>query len=79
MDTPKFGPQQEAIIRAAAAGMGQKEIAKHLGMARATASTHLTKIYAKLGITSNDGQKLGSKLTAWAIQHGYGPQEDSNA
>lgn len=79
MDTPKFSPRQEMIIRAAAAGLGQSEIAKLLGIAPGTVDTHLRYIYARLGIVSRNGSKSGSKLTLWAIQHGYGPQEDSNA
>ncbi len=75
----EFAPQQVKVLHLAAQGMGQREIARRLNIKLPTVRSHLMRIYDKLGMSGHlRGAKLGPKLTAWAIQHGYG-QEMSNA
>jgi DNA-binding NarL/FixJ family response regulator len=40
------------VLRAAARGLGNKQIAAELQMSPRTVQTHLTSVFAKLGVTS---------------------------
>jgi NarL family two-component system response regulator LiaR len=45
-------PRELDVLQAAARGLGNKQIATELHMSPRTVQTHLTKVFAKLGVTS---------------------------
>ncbi|MFE9257298.1 AAA family ATPase [Streptomyces sp. NPDC006879] len=53
-------PQEERIVRLAAEGLSNREIAGRLGLSHRTVSTHLYRLFPKLGVSAR-GQ-LGSAL-----------------
>lgn len=57
----QLSPRQIEIARQVADGETYKEIARHLGIAPATARNHIAAIYARLGITNK--AELISQLT----------------
>jgi DNA-binding CsgD family transcriptional regulator len=54
-------PQELQIARLAASGLTNPEIAEQLFLASSTVSTHLHRVYAKLGVTGR--KQLGPALT----------------
>src|ERR671919_448863 len=44
--------REQEVLRAAARGLTSREIARHLGVRERTVTTHLGRIYGKLGVTS---------------------------
>lgn len=45
-------PRELDVLRAAARGLGNKQIGQELGMSPRTVQTHLTRVFGKLGVTS---------------------------
>ena len=45
-------PRELDVLRAAARGLGNKQIAQELGMSPRTVQTHLTRVFGKLGVAS---------------------------
>ena len=45
-------PRELDVLRAAARGLGNKQIAQELGMSPRTVQTHLTRVFGKLGVVS---------------------------
>jgi DNA-binding NarL/FixJ family response regulator len=45
-------PRELDVLRAAARGLGNKQIGQELGMSPRTVQTHLTRIFGKLGVAS---------------------------
>jgi LuxR family maltose regulon positive regulatory protein len=56
--TPEFGQQlsvrEIAVLRLAAAGLGQRQIAEQLFISYNTVKSHLASSYRKLGVTTRD-------------------------
>jgi DNA-binding NarL/FixJ family response regulator len=57
-------PSELAVLRAAAEGLPNKQIAAQLSVAQQTVKFHLTKIYRKLGVTNR------TEATQYAYRHG---------
>jgi DNA-binding NarL/FixJ family response regulator len=55
-------PQERQIAELAAAGLTNKEIGERLFLSHRTISSHLYRVYPKLGITSRSA--LGAALAA---------------
>jgi DNA-binding NarL/FixJ family response regulator len=49
---PNLTPRELDVLRAAARGLGNKQIALELHMSARTVQTHLTRVFAKLGVGS---------------------------
>jgi DNA-binding NarL/FixJ family response regulator len=49
-DSPQLTPRQSDVYRAAARGLSNKSIARELGIAESTVKTHLTSVFAVLGV-----------------------------
>jgi DNA-binding NarL/FixJ family response regulator len=49
-DAPQLTPRQGDVYRAAARGLPNKLIARELGIAESTVKTHLTSVFAVLGV-----------------------------
>jgi DNA-binding NarL/FixJ family response regulator len=45
-------PQERAVARLVASGLGNRRVAEELMVSVRTVETHLTRIYGKLGVTS---------------------------
>jgi DNA-binding NarL/FixJ family response regulator len=45
-----LSPREEGIVRLAAEGLSNKELASRLGISQATVKAHLTRVYQKLGV-----------------------------
>ncbi|MEU6073619.1 helix-turn-helix transcriptional regulator [Micromonospora sp. NPDC047074] len=60
---PEPHPQEMQISRLAAQGLSNRDIAEHLFLSPRTATTHLSRIYPKLGIRSRGelARVVGSK------------------
>jgi DNA-binding NarL/FixJ family response regulator len=57
-------PRELDMLRAAARGLGNKQIADELGISARTVQTHLTRVFGKLGVSSRteavlEAMKLG--------------------
>src|SRR5919201_4248030 len=57
-------PSELAVLRAAAQGLPNKQIAAQLSVTQQTVKFHLTKIYRKLGVTNR------TEATQYAYRHG---------
>jgi DNA-binding CsgD family transcriptional regulator len=57
------------VLRLAARGMPNKEIAKRLFISPKTAGNHIANIYTKIGVSNRAGASL------YAMQHGLLPEE----
>ena len=68
--TPYLSPKELEVARQIASGMTFKEVARELGMAPSTASTHLYKVYDKLQISRR------SELVEWLKEHGEALRRD---
>jgi DNA-binding NarL/FixJ family response regulator len=58
-------PRELEILRAAARGLGNKQIAAELVLSPRTVQTHLTNIFAKLGVTSRTEAVLRAIREGW--------------
>ncbi len=67
---PDLSPKELEVARQIASGMTFKEVARELGMAPSTASTHLYKVYDKLQISRR------SELVEWLKEHGEALRRD---
>jgi len=47
---PQLTSRQTAIVRMIAAGRTDKELARELGMSRATVHTHLARLFRRFGV-----------------------------
>jgi two-component system, NarL family, response regulator LiaR len=54
------------VLRAAARGLGNKQIGAELGMSSRTVQTHLTRIFARLGVSSRTEAVLLAVQRGWA-------------
>ena len=62
---PPLTPRELDVLRAAARGLGNKAIGRELGMSARTAQTHLTRTYAKLGVSSRTEAVLHAIKAGW--------------
>jgi DNA-binding NarL/FixJ family response regulator len=53
------------VLGAAARGLGNKQIASELGMSARTVQTHLTSVFAKLGVSSRTEAVLLALRRGW--------------
>ena len=53
------------MLRAAARGLGNKQIAAELGISARTVQTHLTRVFAKLGVSSRTEAVLHAIKNGW--------------
>ncbi|MEV0194850.1 LuxR C-terminal-related transcriptional regulator [Nonomuraea sp. NPDC050691] len=60
--TPELTPRQREIVRLAAAGLTNRQIAARLAVSTRTAANHLQAVYDKLGV--NDRMEVGRLLGA---------------
>jgi DNA-binding NarL/FixJ family response regulator len=62
---PPLTPRELDVLRAAARGLGNKQIAAELGMSARTVQTHLTRVFAKLGVGSRTEAVLLALREGW--------------
>jgi DNA-binding NarL/FixJ family response regulator len=62
---PALTPRELDVLRAAARGLGNKQIAAELGMSARTVQTHLTSIFGKLGVSSRTEAVLLALRRGW--------------
>lgn len=60
------------VLRAAARGLANKQIAAELGLSPRTVQTHLTNIFAKLGVSSRTEAVLRALQEGWVLPSGVG-------
>jgi two-component system competent response regulator ComA len=53
------------MLRGAARGLGNKQIAVELGVSARTVQTHLTRVFAKLGVSSRTEAVLYAIKMGW--------------
>jgi two-component system, NarL family, response regulator LiaR len=58
-------PRELDVLRAAARGLGNKQIALELGMSARTVQTHLTSVFARLGVSSRTEAVLLALQKGW--------------
>ncbi len=58
--------REQQIVRGVVDGLANAEIGERLGISPRTVTTHLTRIYARLGLSSR------TSLTRWALERGLG-------
>jgi len=58
-------PREMEVLGAAARGLGNKQIAAELGMSARTVQTHLTSVFAKLGVGSRTEAVLLAVKRGW--------------
>jgi len=58
-------PRELEVLRAAARGLGNKQIALELGMSARTVQTHLTSVFARLGVSSRTEAVLLALQKGW--------------
>jgi len=64
--TPSLTPREMDVLRAAARGLANKQIGSELGMSARTVQTHLTRVFAKLGVASRTEAVLLAVQRGWA-------------
>lgn len=55
------------VLRAAARGLGNKQIATELGLSPRTVQTHLTSVFAKLGVNSRTEAVMRAVRDGWVV------------
>jgi two-component system, NarL family, response regulator LiaR len=68
-----LSPRELDVLRAAARGLGNKQIGRELGLSARTVQTHLTSIFAKLGVASRTEAVLYAIERGW-VRPGLGPK-----
>jgi DNA-binding NarL/FixJ family response regulator len=63
--TTSLTPRELDVLCAAARGLGNKQIASELGMSARTVQTHLTSVFAKLGVSSRTEAVLVAVRRGW--------------
>lgn len=63
--TAPLTPRELEMLRAAARGLGNKQIAAELGVSSRTVQTHLTRVYGKLGVASRTEAVLEAMKRGW--------------
>jgi len=63
---PTLTPRELDVLRAAARGLANKQIAAELGLSARTVQTHLTRVFAKLGVASRTEAVLYALREGWA-------------
>jgi DNA-binding NarL/FixJ family response regulator len=58
-------PRELDVLTAAARGLGNKQIAAELGLSARTVQTHLTSVFAKLGVSSRTEAVLLALRRGW--------------
>jgi DNA-binding NarL/FixJ family response regulator len=58
-------PRERDVLHAAARGLGNKQIAVELGLSARTVQTHLTSVFAKLGVSSRTEAVLLAVKRGW--------------
>ena len=58
-------PRELEMLRGAARGLGNKQIAAELGVSARTVQTHLTRVFAKLGVSSRTEAVLHAIKMGW--------------
>ena len=58
-------PRELDVLRAAARGLGNKQIGAELGLSARTVQTHLTSVFAKLGVSSRTEAILLALREGW--------------
>jgi DNA-binding NarL/FixJ family response regulator len=66
-------PRELDVLRAAARGLGNKQIAAELGMSARTVQTHLTRVFSKLGVGSRTEAVLLALRAGWVRPDLGGP------
>jgi len=66
-DASTLTPREMDVLRAAARGLGNKQIASELGMSARTVQTHLTRVFSKLGVSSRTEAVLHALREGWVI------------
>lgn len=66
-----LSPRELDVLRAAARGLGNKQIALELGVSPRTVQTHLTNVFAKLGVASRTEAVLRAIQERW-VRPGVG-------
>lgn len=66
-ERPLLSPRELDVVRAAARGLGNKQIAVELGLSARTVQTHLTNIFTKLGVTSRTEAVLRALQEGWVV------------
>ena len=62
---PELTPRELDMLRAAARGLGNKLIGTELGVSARTVQTHLTRVFAKLGVSSRTEAVLYAIKCGW--------------
>jgi len=62
---PPLTPRELDMLRAAARGLGNKQIAAELGVSPRTVQTHLTRVFGKLGVASRTEAVLEAMKRGW--------------
>jgi DNA-binding NarL/FixJ family response regulator len=62
---PVLTAREMDVLRCAATGLGNKQIATELGLSARTVQTHLTRIFAKLSVTSRTEAVLYALRQGW--------------
>ena len=62
---PPLTPRELDMLRAAARGLGNKQIAIELGVSPRTVQTHLTRVFGKLGVSSRTEAVLEAMKRGW--------------
>ncbi len=62
-DDAMLTPREREVLRAVAAGLANKHIARRLGISERTVKAHLTSVFARLGVTDR------TQAALWARDH----------
>src|SRR5262245_1685579 len=77
---PPLSEREMVVLRAAARGLPNKDIAKHLNLSVRTIHTHLGNVFAKLGVGSRTEAVLLALRRGWiALDETEHPQDESAA
>lgn len=72
---PSLSPQQARVLREAASGDSLAQLGSRLGMTRPAVSSHLSRVYLRLGVTHLPRGERRAAAVRVAVQHGLlGPE-----